>query len=62
VRAEPFSTLIVDFADQVGARAIVKGLRAISDFEYEFEMNQLNRREAPTSTRSTSWPVLSTVS
>ena len=47
VRAEPFSTLIVDFAHQVGARAIVKGLRAISDFEYEFEMNQLNRREAP---------------
>jgi len=47
VRAEPFSTLIVEFADQVGARAIVKGLRAISDFEYEFEMHQLNRREAP---------------
>ncbi|MEA2272128.1 MAG: pantetheine-phosphate adenylyltransferase [Solirubrobacteraceae bacterium] len=47
VRAEPFDTLIVDFAHQVGARAIVKGLRAISDFEYEFEMNQLNRRQAP---------------
>ena len=47
VRAEPFDTLIVDFARQVGARAIVKGLRAISDFEYEFEMNQLNRRQAP---------------
>ena len=47
VRAEPFSTLVVDFAQEVGARAIVKGLRAISDFEYEFEMNQLNRREAP---------------
>jgi len=31
----------------VGAKAIVKGLRAISDFEYEFEMNQLNRRQAP---------------
>ena len=30
-----------------GAMAIVKGLRAISDFEYEFEMNQLNRRQAP---------------
>ena len=30
-----------------GARAIVKGLRAISDFEYEFEMNQLNRKLAP---------------
>ena len=47
VRAQPFSTLIVHFAEEVGARAIVKGLRAISDFEYEFEMNQLNRRLAP---------------
>jgi pantetheine-phosphate adenylyltransferase len=47
VRVEPFSTLVVDFAREVGARAIVKGLRAISDFEYELEMNQLNRRQAP---------------
>ncbi len=47
VRAEPFDVLVVDFAKRVGARAIVKGLRAISDFEYEMEMNQLNRREAP---------------
>jgi pantetheine-phosphate adenylyltransferase len=47
VRPEPFDVLIVDFARRVGARAIVKGLRAISDFEYEMEMNQLNRREAP---------------
>ena len=47
VRAEPFNTLVVDFAIAVGAKAIVKGLRAISDFEYEFEMNQLNRRQAP---------------
>ena len=39
--------LVVEFARRVGARAIVKGLRAISDFEYEMEMNQLNRREAP---------------
>jgi pantetheine-phosphate adenylyltransferase len=45
VRAEPFNTLIVDFARKVGAKSIVKGLRAISDFEYEFEMNQLNRRQ-----------------
>jgi pantetheine-phosphate adenylyltransferase len=45
VRAEPFDTLVVDFARKVGARAIVKGLRAISDFEYEFEMNQLNRAQ-----------------
>jgi pantetheine-phosphate adenylyltransferase len=47
VSVAPFSTLVVDFARSVGARAIVKGLRAISDFEYEFEMNQLNRRQAP---------------
>jgi pantetheine-phosphate adenylyltransferase len=47
VRAEPFSTLVVEFARHVGARAIVKGLRAISDFEYELEMNQLNRKQAP---------------
>ncbi len=39
--------LIVDYARQIGAKAIVKGLRAISDFEYEFEMNQLNRKLAP---------------
>jgi pantetheine-phosphate adenylyltransferase len=47
VRAEPFSTLVVEFARHVGARAIVKGLRAISDFEYELEMNPLNRRQDP---------------
>lgn len=47
VRAQPFSNLLVDFAQSVGAKAIVKGLRAISDFEYELEMHQLNRRQAP---------------
>lgn len=47
VRAQAFSTLVVQFAEAVGARTIVKGLRAISDFEYELEMHQLNRREAP---------------
>ena len=47
VRIEPFATLVVDFARERGARAIVKGLRAISDFEYELEMNQLNRQLAP---------------
>ena len=46
VTVEPFSTLVVDFARERGAKAIVKGLRAISDFEYEFEMNQLNRMQA----------------
>jgi pantetheine-phosphate adenylyltransferase len=47
VVAEPFSILVVEFARQRGAKAIVKGLRAISDFEYEMEMNQLNRTQAP---------------
>ncbi|HEX6388906.1 MAG TPA: pantetheine-phosphate adenylyltransferase [Solirubrobacteraceae bacterium] len=47
VRAEPFNILVVDFARKVGARTIVKGLRASSDFEYELEMNQLNRSQAP---------------
>ena len=47
VEAEVFDTLLVDFAHKHGATALVKGLRAISDFEYEFEMNQLNRKLAP---------------
>jgi pantetheine-phosphate adenylyltransferase len=47
VTVEPFRNLVVDFAHERGAKAIVKGLRAISDFEYELEMNQLNHRQAP---------------
>ncbi len=47
VRVDTFDVLIVEYARRIGARAIVKGLRAISDFEYEFEMNQLNRKMAP---------------
>ena len=47
VQVKAFDTLLVDFAREHGAKAIVKGLRAISDFEYEFEMNQLNRKMAP---------------
>jgi pantetheine-phosphate adenylyltransferase len=47
ITVEPFSTLLVEFARARGAMSIVKGLRAISDFEYELEMNQLNRRQAP---------------
>src|SRR3954451_2061255 len=46
VRAEAFDVLIVDFARSKGARSIVKGLRAISDFEYEMEMAQLNQHQA----------------
>jgi pantetheine-phosphate adenylyltransferase len=47
VAIETFSNLLVDFAREKKAMAIIKGLRAISDFEYELEMNQLNRRQAP---------------
>jgi pantetheine-phosphate adenylyltransferase len=47
VEARIFSNLLVEFAREMGAKAIVKGLRAISDFEYEFEMAQLNRKLDP---------------
>ena len=46
VEVRIFRTLLVEFARECGAVAIVKGLRAISDFEYEFEVNQLNRQLA----------------
>jgi len=47
VEVQIFATLLVEFARENNARAIVKGLRAISDFEYEFEMAQLNRKLDP---------------
>jgi len=47
VEVQIFATLLVEFARENDARAIVKGLRAISDFEYEFEMAQLNRKLDP---------------
>ena len=47
VEVEVFSILLVELARKHGAAAIVKGLRAISDFEYEFEMAQLNRKLDP---------------
>jgi len=47
VETQIFSNLLVEFARELGAKAIVKGLRAISDFEYEFEMAQLNRKLDP---------------
>jgi pantetheine-phosphate adenylyltransferase len=47
VEVDVFSVLVVDFARKWGAKAIVKGLRVISDFEWEFQMNQLNRMLAP---------------
>ena len=48
VRVEPFDVLVVEFARRNEAVAIVKGLRAISDFEYEVEMAQLNRLQDAT--------------
>ena len=47
VEVDVFTELVVDFARRWGAKAIVKGLRVISDFEWEFQMNQLNRHLAP---------------
>jgi pantetheine-phosphate adenylyltransferase len=47
VEVDVFSQLVVDFARRWRAKAIVKGLRVISDFEWEFQMNQLNRTLAP---------------
>ncbi|MBN2370392.1 MAG: pantetheine-phosphate adenylyltransferase [Vicinamibacteria bacterium] len=44
VRVTTFSGLLVDYAESAGARVIVRGLRAISDFEYEFQMALMNRR------------------
>ncbi|MCJ7738627.1 MAG: pantetheine-phosphate adenylyltransferase [Anaerolineae bacterium] len=47
VRVMPYSVLTVDFARQVGAQVIVRGLRVLSDFEYEFQMALMNRQLAP---------------
>jgi pantetheine-phosphate adenylyltransferase len=47
IRVESFTGLLVDFMDRVGARAVVRGLRAVSDFEYEFQMALMNRRLNP---------------
>jgi pantetheine-phosphate adenylyltransferase len=47
VEVDVFAELVVEFARRWNAKAIVKGLRVISDFEWEFQMNQLNRTLAP---------------
>ena len=47
VEVEPFAELVVEFARRFDARTMVKGLRAISDFEWEFQMHHLNRNLAP---------------
>lgn len=47
VRVEPFEGLIVTFLQKIGAKIIVRGLRAVSDFEYEFQMAHMNRQLWP---------------
>ena len=44
VKVMPFSGLLVDFAEKNGAKAILRGLRAVSDFDYEFQMALMNRK------------------
>ena len=41
---EPFESLLMHFAEQVGAQVIVRGLRAVADFEYEFQMVAMNQQ------------------
>jgi pantetheine-phosphate adenylyltransferase len=47
LEVRPFDNLLVDFAQSVGGRVIIRGLRAISDFEYEFQMAATNARLCP---------------
>lgn len=47
VRVDAFSGLLVDYARRQGARALIRGLRAIADFEYEFQFAHMNRHLAP---------------
>lgn len=44
VEVDSFSGLLVDYAKEKGAVAVVKGLRAVSDFEYEFQMSMINKK------------------
>ncbi|MDP2953755.1 MAG: pantetheine-phosphate adenylyltransferase [Chloroflexota bacterium] len=47
VRVEPYAGLTVDFARQIGAKVIVRGLRGVTDFEYEFQIALMNKKLAP---------------
>ena len=44
IEARPFDNLLIHFAEQIGASMIIRGLRAVSDFEYEFQMVAMNQR------------------
>ncbi len=47
VRVDSFEGLLVDYAESVSAKVVIRGLRAVSDFEYEFQMATMNRRIKP---------------
>ena len=47
IEVRSFSSLLVHFAEEIGAKLIVRGLRAVSDFEYEFQMTGMNQRLKP---------------
>ncbi len=47
VKVKPFDNLLVNFAKQEGAKLLIRGLRAVSDFEYEFQMAGTNRKLSP---------------
>jgi pantetheine-phosphate adenylyltransferase len=47
VRVDTFQGLLVRYAKEVGASAVLRGLRAVSDFEYEFQMALMNRKQSP---------------
>lgn len=47
IEVQPYDTLLIDFAHKIGATMIVRGLRAVSDFDYEFQMAGMNYRMAP---------------
>ena len=47
IEVRPFDTLLIDFAHEMGATLIVRGLRAVSDFEYEFQMAAMNAKIDP---------------
>jgi pantetheine-phosphate adenylyltransferase len=48
IEVKPFDNLLMHFAEEVGASVIIRGLRAVSDFEYEFQMAGMNNRLNPT--------------
>ena len=47
ISVKPFENLLVDFVEREGASVIIRGLRAVSDFEYEFQLANMNRQLAP---------------